>query len=241
MITYFFRRGEQYDSFTGETELKEVTTVYVHEVEEVLHLETTEGDIDTTTNHPFYVINKGWVAAGDLKSGDEVYNLDGSTAVVIDSELEKLDEPVLVYNLEVEDFHTYFVGYEPVLVHNTCGNVYGSGHAGQKHKDTIDSAMSDFANYGYGTSGAGGDYDAIFVNRSLSTAGLNGRQQPDIITVRTQDGITYYDIYEFASPSQYTGSKEFDNLVNKIGTMKSMNPNTEGSVITFFLFEGGKY
>ncbi len=109
-----------YNVETGETEFKEVTTVYVHEVDEILHLETTEGDIDTTTNHPFYVIDKGWVAAGDLKSGDEVYNLDGSTAVIIDSELEKLDEPILVYNLEVEDFHTYFVGYEPVLVHNSC-------------------------------------------------------------------------------------------------------------------------
>ena len=29
-----------------------------------------------------------------------------------------LDEPVLVYNLEVEDFHSFFVGCVPVLVHN---------------------------------------------------------------------------------------------------------------------------
>ena len=113
-----------YNVETGETELKKVTTVYVHEVEEILHLSTTEGDIDTTTNHPFYVIDKGWVAAGDLEEGDEVYNLDGSTAVIIDSELEKLDDSLLVYNLEIEDFHTYFVGYEPVLVHNSCSDSY---------------------------------------------------------------------------------------------------------------------
>ncbi|MBR1432474.1 MAG: AHH domain-containing protein [Ruminococcus sp.] len=41
-------------------------------------------------------------------------------AYVTDSELEKLAEPVKVYNLGVADFNTYFVGNEAVLVHNTC-------------------------------------------------------------------------------------------------------------------------
>ena len=112
---------------TRESELKTVTKVYVHSVDEILHLYTDEGDIDTTANHPFNVIGKGWVAAGDLVVGDEVFNLDGTTSVVLGSAIEKLDEPVLVYNLEVEDFHSYFVGCVPVLVHNyvaSSGNVY---------------------------------------------------------------------------------------------------------------------
>ena len=33
--------------------------------------------------------------------------------------LEKLDKPIPVYNLDVEDFDTYFVG-SGVLVHNRC-------------------------------------------------------------------------------------------------------------------------
>ena len=109
-----------YNVETGETELKTVTKVYVHSVDEILHLYTDEGNIDTTANHPFYVIGKGWVAAGDLAVGDEVYNLDGTTSVILGYEIEKLDEPVLVYNLEVEDFHSYFVGNVPILVHNIC-------------------------------------------------------------------------------------------------------------------------
>ena len=79
---------------------------------------TSCGDIDTTTNHPFYVIDKGWVAAGDLVEGDEIYLLDGTVAYVTGSEIEELDEAILVYNLEVADFNTYFVGDVPVLVHN---------------------------------------------------------------------------------------------------------------------------
>ena len=107
-----------YDIFTGETALKEVTKVYVHEVDEILHLYTSCGDIDTTTNHPFFVIDRGWVAAGDLVEGDEIYLLDGTAAYVTGSEIEKLDEAILVYNLEVADFNTYFVGDDAVLVHN---------------------------------------------------------------------------------------------------------------------------
>jgi hypothetical protein len=47
--------------------------------------------------------------------------IDGSTAVVTGAELEKLEEPIKVYNLEVEDYNTFFVGDEAVLVHNYPG------------------------------------------------------------------------------------------------------------------------
>lgn len=117
----------------------------MHSVNEILHLYTDEGNIDTTANHPFYVIGKGWVAAGDLVKGDEVYNLDGTTSAIIGSETEKLDEPVLVYNLEVEDFHSYFVGCVPVLVHNICHNPNGKkgGNAHQqKTQDVINNIAS---------------------------------------------------------------------------------------------------
>ena len=49
-------------------------------------------------------------ALASVATGDEVE--------VTDLELEKLAEPITVYNLEVEDFHTYFVGEYGVLVHN---------------------------------------------------------------------------------------------------------------------------
>jgi len=110
-----------YNSETGETELKEVLNVWVKETDEILHVSTSDGEtIDTTTNHPFYVEEKGWVAAGDLEVGDTLVTADGNEVEVTDLELEKLAEPIFVYNLEVEDFHTYFVGEYGVLVHNIC-------------------------------------------------------------------------------------------------------------------------
>ena len=108
-----------YNPETGETELKEVLNVWVKETDEILHVSTSDGEtIDTTTNHPFYVEDKGWVAAGDLEIGDTLVTADGDTVEIADIEIEKLAEPILVYNLEVEDFHTYFVGEYGVLVHN---------------------------------------------------------------------------------------------------------------------------
>ena len=61
----------------------------------------------------FYVVGKGWVAAGDKLCLES-----GKTVTVTGSELEKLEKPIKVYNLEVLDNHTYFVGDKAVLVHN---------------------------------------------------------------------------------------------------------------------------
>ena len=33
--------------------------------------------------------------------------------------VEEFDEPATVYNFQVEDYHTYYVG-KGILVHNTC-------------------------------------------------------------------------------------------------------------------------
>ncbi len=34
-----------------------------------------------------------------------------------------MDEPVATYNFEVQDYHTYYVGSEGILVHNACGSI----------------------------------------------------------------------------------------------------------------------
>ena len=39
----------------------------MRENDELLHIETSRGVVDATTSHPFYVVGKGWVAAGDLR------------------------------------------------------------------------------------------------------------------------------------------------------------------------------
>ncbi len=54
----------------------------------------------------------------DLAEGDELFIIVGSTASITGAELERPAESIKVYNLEVADFNTYFVGDNSVLVHN---------------------------------------------------------------------------------------------------------------------------
>ena len=143
-----------YNPDTGEKELKEVVNVFVKETDEILHLETTDGTIDTTTTHPFYVVGEGWKAAGDLKAGDEIYALDGSAVTILSTSLEKLDEPIKVYNLEVADFHTYFVGNTGMLVHNRCGGS-GSKETGSSGAESSSSGGSGSGNSSSNSGGVG--------------------------------------------------------------------------------------
>jgi RHS repeat-associated protein len=111
-----------YDTVSDSLELKEVTTVYVKSSNELVHLSVTEGGaskvIDTTSNHPFYVLKKGWVAAAELRAGDVLVTVNGEYAVVEQIQHELLEKPITVFNLEVEGFHSYFVGNVGLLVHN---------------------------------------------------------------------------------------------------------------------------
>lgn len=108
---------------TGEKELKKVLSVSVSETDVLVHVITENGtEIRTTENHPFYVEGKGWCAAAELRAGDVLHTQDGDLEIVSEVEAEQLNETVTVYNLEIEDSHTYYVSADEVLVHNVCGD-----------------------------------------------------------------------------------------------------------------------
>ena len=72
--------------------------------------------------HIIYSPKKGWIEAINLKASDVLQLLNGSYVVVEAVQHEILEKPVKIYNFEVEDFHTYYVGQDnSVLVHNTYG------------------------------------------------------------------------------------------------------------------------
>ena len=108
------------DPETGEQGYRKVTRTYIHESDFLVHVYVGEERIDTTPEHPFYVEETGFVTAGNLKAGDIIRTSDGRRLPILKAELEELDEPVPVYNFEVEEFHTYYVSVTGVLVHNNC-------------------------------------------------------------------------------------------------------------------------
>lgn len=119
---------------------------FTKEYQAILDWRTT---IRATPEHPFWVNGVGWVPAGSLQPGQEVeicYDLNTEdinlpigwarlyekrlsggrwTAKVVDVRAEERYR-TNVYNLEVDEFHTYFVGGYGVWVHNTC-DVFADG------------------------------------------------------------------------------------------------------------------
>ena len=118
---------------TGEEGYKEVVRVFVKDVNKLVHLQIDETKIDTTTNHPFWIVGYGFKEAGDLKEGEKVLTATGEIKTITRMEVEKLEVPVTVYNFEVQEWHTYYVSEMEVLVHNSdkqCGVVSDSTSSG---------------------------------------------------------------------------------------------------------------
>ena len=135
-----------YDEETGVTAYKPVLHLFRNTTKEwcTVSIRGAEGElyeITSTPGHKYFVpenrvrkdsrapehasyagLSEKWVSACDLKHGDKVLLSDGTLCEVERVFCKKLSEPETTYNLEVADFHTYYVSDACVLVHNAdCG------------------------------------------------------------------------------------------------------------------------
>ncbi|MEM8535051.1 MAG: polymorphic toxin-type HINT domain-containing protein [Chloroflexota bacterium] len=105
-----------YDEATDEHGLFPVTDVIVHTDPTQVHLLLDGELLETTPEHPFYTLERGWVDAGDLWVGAHIRQADGSYGRVQFLAVEREDQ--VMYNLTVDEAHTFFVGAQRWLVHN---------------------------------------------------------------------------------------------------------------------------
>lgn len=110
------------DPETGKRALKTVVQTFVRESNELVNIYVNGESIVATPEHPFYVLSQGWTSAIELRTGDVLSSQNGEKeyATVDKIRYEILDNPVKVYNFEVDGFHTYYVGNNSILVHNSC-------------------------------------------------------------------------------------------------------------------------
>ncbi len=114
------------DDMTGETALKPVValipgearviwevTVEISESGDAVRRET----IHTTEEHPFRTVDGAWTPTALLKVGAQIVTATGEATIVQVSRTSRIER---TYNLEVGDFHTYFVGKNQAWVHNAC-------------------------------------------------------------------------------------------------------------------------
>ena len=108
-----------YHEETGEIGYYPVTYLISHLDFKVVYL-TIDGEvIVTTAEHPFYTSKGEWVDALNLRMGDEIRTAEWTTGVV--ESVYEVTRPQPMYNFTVATAHTYFVGEEQWLVHNTNG------------------------------------------------------------------------------------------------------------------------
>ncbi len=73
------------------------------------------GDLRTTDNHPFLVEGDRWAPIGGLVAEDHIRSITGIEVV---GPTERIACDVEVYNIEVDELHTYLVGERKLIVHN---------------------------------------------------------------------------------------------------------------------------
>jgi hypothetical protein len=77
-----------------------------------------DGTFETTGEHPFFTINRGWQYAENLVIGDVLINHDAQPVYVL--KLDTFAKEARTFNITVDDVHAYYVvaGGISVLVHN---------------------------------------------------------------------------------------------------------------------------
>ncbi|MES9863933.1 MAG: polymorphic toxin-type HINT domain-containing protein [Candidatus Thiodiazotropha sp. LLP2] len=105
-----------YNEDTKENEYHEVVHLIQNELEyDFISIELNDGNvIDSTPSHPFFVDGE-WINAQELGRNDLLAFLDERVSI---SDITVNTRESKVYNLTVDNTHTYYVGEGGVLVHN---------------------------------------------------------------------------------------------------------------------------
>ena len=108
-----------YNEANQTKSLQEVTHLIRGEnYKELIDIELTSGEVITATdNHPFWELNtKEWITADELTNSSILLNINDKNTTI--KSLKHYAKNKKVYNLTVNNFHTYYVGVSGVLSHN---------------------------------------------------------------------------------------------------------------------------
>ncbi len=110
---------KSYDESSGSMVDSVVGHVFVHDAVEMGdYYLVINNRLRVTPDHPLFV-NGDWVDADSVVVGDSLLDVSGESIEVLS--VDRVFEPVVTYNLEVEGTHTYFA--DGVLVHNKPGPI----------------------------------------------------------------------------------------------------------------------
>jgi pretoxin HINT domain-containing protein len=105
------------NELTGDTAPQRISRTWIHQDNPTVELQLESGEsIFTTSLHRLFTAERGVVAVSGLSVGDHVQTLTRGNQQI--TEIRPGSDASTVYNLTVDEYHTYFVGTSGVWVHN---------------------------------------------------------------------------------------------------------------------------
>jgi RHS repeat-associated protein len=146
------------DEVSGRATNGRVVLTTVRPLHTLLSIRTDDGgEIETTTEHPFWVEGRGFVAAKRLARSDLLHSYSGMVSRVV--EITERRGHFSVFNLVVESGHTYYVGQAEWWVHNAnvCSQFIETiddllthpVHGGKEHWEEIVEQATKWIDDGY--------------------------------------------------------------------------------------------
>lgn len=108
-----------YNEETGKIEYKEVVDKLERSTRNVCIIKTSNDTISSTTGHLFMVKDRWWVSSSSINVGDEIQTSNGTYEDVISKEIKLEGAINVTYNISLSENHTFFVGQDRILTHNT--------------------------------------------------------------------------------------------------------------------------
>lgn len=109
-----------YNVDTNELELKKVTNTLESSTTETYIFTINGKNVEMSLKHQLYIVDKGWLRAYEVKTGDKMLSAAGEVVEITNIEYKKYDTPIKTYNLTVDGNSNYFVTDVQVLVHNAA-------------------------------------------------------------------------------------------------------------------------
>ena len=198
-----------FDEKTGMYDYKPVAQINKSTTNQLVEIYANGEMIKTTPSHPF-LSSRGWVKASELNETD-LLMIDNHKYLAIDSiDIFDSPNPIEIYNLCVDDYHTFLVGDNQFVVHNRCNP--NEKYAGQtrhieddpklakKYPDGVfikETGFPDFSPYKYNKGGFTGEVSFELPSKAGVEAGTCLR------------GDCYYD-FKMANKAAGFGNKVTD-------------------------------
>jgi hypothetical protein len=116
-----------FDTQGGQVGTWAVKRVEIRNEASFVRMVLSDGSIlESTPEHPFWVIGSGWVRAAELDTTDALIMISGGTTRLSALESFATEATRPVYNLVVDGPDDFFVGALPVLVHSCAFTAFSS-------------------------------------------------------------------------------------------------------------------